>query len=142
MPYFRIAANLAIDEALLEEQFAPASGPGGQNVNKVSTSVQLRFRLSRDNHLPEDLKIRLRRLAGQRLTGEGDILIRAQRFRTRERNREDARARLASLIRQAALRPKARRATKPSKAARADRMDKKTKHGRTKSLRRRPDLDG
>lgn len=130
--------NALIDEALIDEQFVAASGPGGQNVNKVATAVVLHYRLSLDRRLPAPVKAKLRRLAGQKLTLDGDIVVRAQRFRTRERNREDARARLSALLRQAFERAKPRLATKPSKSSRSARMDKKTQRGRTKSLRRRP----
>src|SRR6478736_9879416 len=105
----RVTNSLSIDEDELQESFIRASGPGGQNVHKVSTAVQLRFDVRHSPNLPEDVRERLERLAGQRLTNDGVIIITAQRFRTQERNREDAQARLVELIRQATERPKPRR---------------------------------
>jgi ribosome-associated protein len=132
----RITPTIAIDERELEERFIRASGPGGQNVNKLSTAVQLRFDVRRSPSLPNDVSIRLQRLAGNRLTRDGVLVITAQRHRTQERNREDARARLIDLIRSAAVAPKPRRATKPTKAAKRQRVDAKTKRGAIKRLRR------
>lgn len=132
----RITPTIAIDERELEERFIRASGPGGQNVNKLSTAVQLRFDARRSPSLPNDVSIRLQRLAGKRLTHEGVLVITAQSHRTQERNREDARARLIDLIRSAAIAPKPRRATKPTKAAKRQRVDAKTKRGAIKRLRR------
>jgi ribosome-associated protein len=132
----RITPTIAIDERELEERFIRASGPGGQNVNKLSTAVQLRFDARRSPSLPNDVSIRLQRLAGKRLTHDGVLIITAQSHRTQERNREDARARLVDLIRSAAVAPKPRRATKPTKAAKRERVDAKTKRGAIKRLRR------
>lgn len=137
-----VTGTIAIDEALLEENFITATGPGGQNVNKVATAVQLRFLLSQDRDLADDIKVRLRRLAGQRLTQDGDVLIQAQRFRTRERNRADARERLVELIREAAKRPVQRRPTRPTKASKQRRVAGKTHRGRIKQMRGRVKDDG
>ena len=132
----RITPTIAIDERELEERFIRASGPGGQNVNKLSTAVQLRFDVRRSPSLPNDVSVRLQRLAGKRLTHDGVLVITARSHRTQERNREDARARLIDLIRSAAVAPKPRRATKPTKAAKRQRVDAKTKRGAIKRLRR------
>jgi ribosome-associated protein len=133
----RITDTISIDPAELEEAFVRASGPGGQNVNKVSTAVQLRFDTRATRSLPEDVRERLRRLAGHRLTADGVIVITAARFRTQARNREDARERLVELIRQAAEPPPPpRRPTKPTRGAVARRRDAKRRHGAVKALRR------
>ncbi len=130
-----ITENIAIDQREVSETFMQAGGPGGQNVNKLSTAVQLRFNLNTSPSLPEDMRVRARRLAGQRLNKEGEIIITARRFRTREQNRADALARLVALLRQAAERPIHRRPTRPGKAAKQRRVDAKTRRGRTKQLR-------
>lgn len=138
----RVTDNIAIDERELEERFIRASGPGGQNVNKVSTAVELRFDVRRCATLPPSVAARLARLAGRRLTDEGVLVIRAERFRTQERNREDARERLVKLIRKAAIVPKRRVATKPPRASKEKRREDKTKRSRVKKLRRsKLDLD-
>lgn len=137
-----ISKSLSIDERELEERFMRASGPGGQNVNKVSTAVELRFDVGGSPSLPEAVRQRLMRLAGRRLTDDGVLVIRAERFRTQERNREDARARLVDLVRAALPQPKARIATKPSRAAKARRVDAKVRRGTVKKLRQsRPSFD-
>ena len=130
-----ITEHIALDPAEIGETFIPAGGPGGQNVNKLSTAVQLRFNLNTSPTLPEDMRARARRLAGQRLNKEGEIVITARRFRTREQNRADALKRLVALLRQAAERPLHRRPTRPGKAAKKRRTDAKTRRGRTKQLR-------
>lgn len=138
----KVSEHIAIPERELQERFVRASGPGGQNVNKVSTAVELRFAVRCSPSLPAPVRHRLMRLAGRRLTEEGVLVIRAERFRTQERNREDARERLIELIRRAAVAPKRRIATKPTRASKERRREAKAKHSRVKSLRsKRPDFD-
>ena len=137
-----INCHLFLDDSEVEESFVRASGPGGQNVNKVSSAVQLRFDLSGSRSLPEDVRERLRRLAGRRLTREGVIVIIAQRYRSQERNRQDALDRLVALIRRAAEPPTPRRPTKPSSAAKERRLQAKARRSTTKERRRaQPDED-
>jgi ribosome-associated protein len=133
----RITSQLAIGENEIELQFIRASGPGGQNVNKVSTAVQLRFDVAHSPSLPEDVRARLMKLAGNRLTNEGELLIEAKRHRTQERNRQDAIARLVELIRHATERPKPRIATKPTKASKKRRLETKRQRSETKQTRGR-----
>ena len=138
----RITDTISIDDAELSESFVRSSGPGGQNVNKVSSAVQLRFDVRHSPSLPNDVAVRLMRLAGKRLTKEGVIVIIAQAHRTQERNRADARARLFELIRQAAVKPVPRRATKVPKAAKRQRLEAKKHRAGIKSLRRgRPSFE-
>jgi ribosome-associated protein len=137
MPLY-VAPALAIDDAELEERFVRASGPGGQNVNKVATAVQLRFDVARSPSLPDEVKHRLRALAGSRMSDEGILVIDARAHRTQSQNREDARERLADLIRRALVRPKRRKKTKPSRAAKEQRIEAKKRRGQTKAGRGRP----
>ena len=131
----RVTAQIGIDEREIEESFVRASGPGGQNVNKLSTAVQLRFNVRGSPSLPADVRARLERLAGARLTRDGVVVIIAQRHRTQARNREDALDRLIDLIRRAAITPRPRRPTKPSKASRERRIESKKHRSGLKRLR-------
>jgi len=136
----RISRTLQIDERDLEETFVTGSGPGGQNVNKVASAVLLRFNLAANTTLPEHVKTRLATLAGRRLTIEGVINIQAEQFRDQPRNREDARERLFALIREAAIIPKIRRPTKPTKGSKTRRLEAKGRRGEIKKLRGSTDL--
>jgi ribosome-associated protein len=131
-----INCHLFLDDSEIEESFVRASGPGGQNVNKVSSAVQLRFDLSGSRSLPQGVRERLARLAGHRLTRDGVIVIIAQRYRTQERNRQDALDRLVALIRRAAEPPTPRRPTKPSRAAKERRLRAKSRRATVKQQRR------
>ncbi len=132
----RVTAKISIDEREIAENFVRASGPGGQNVNKLSTAVQLRFDVRHSRSLPDDVAARLERLAGSRLTREGTLVITAQRHRTQARNRQDALDRLIELIRRAAIPPVKRRPTRPTAAARERRIEGKKHRGMVKGLRR------
>lgn len=132
----RINAHISLDEREIEESFVRASGPGGQNVNKLSTAVQLRFDVRGSPSLPAQVKERLERLAGARLTRDGVLVITAQSHRTQARNRADALDRLIELIRRAAIAPRTRRPTKPTKASRERRIETKKRHAGLKRLRR------
>jgi ribosome-associated protein len=138
----RINARIAVDEREIDESFVRASGPGGQNVNKLSTAVQLRFDVRGSPALPGDVKARLERLAGTRLTRDGVLVIIAQRHRTQARNRQDALDRLVDLIRRAATAPVPRRPTKPTRASRERRIEsKKHRAGIKRQRRARPSFD-
>ena len=136
-----ITGALTIDPAEIEESFVRAAGPGGQQVNKTSTAVQLRFDVRQSPSLPEDVRRRLERLAGRRLTNEGVLVLTAQGERSQKRNREEALARLVELIRAAARPPVPRKKTRPSRASRLKRLDEKKRQGALKSLRARPRED-
>ena len=135
-----ITGRLAIDPAEIHESFVRAAGPGGQHVNTTSSAVQLRFDVRHSPSLPDDVRARLERLAGNRLTRDGVLVLQAQGERSQKRNREEALARLVALVRAAARPPIKRKPTKPSKASKQRRLDTKKRHGALKSLRRnRPD---
>ena len=137
----RLAPGAALEESELIESFVRASGPGGQNVNKVATAVELRFDIRNAPSIDSDIKARLEKLAGQRLTLDGVIILFAQKHRTQEMNREDARERLFEIIRKAAKRPIIRRPTKPTLASKKRRVESKVKRGTTKGLRNKPSND-
>jgi len=137
----RINHRISIPDDELEEKFVRASGPGGQNVNKVASAVELRFDAAGSPSLAEDVKRRLLRLAGQRATKEGVVVIRAERFRTQERNRADARERLAKLVARAAVPPRPRLRTRPPRASVERRLRAKSRRGDTKRTRGRPTVD-
>ncbi|RJR46855.1 MAG: aminoacyl-tRNA hydrolase [Desulfobacteraceae bacterium] len=132
----RITPFISIDEKEIKEVFVRASGPGGQNVNKVSTAVQLRFDVLGSPSLPEEVKQRVLSVGGKRVTDEGVLVIDARRFRTQDRNRQDARERLIEIVRTAARRPKPRRATRPTAASRQRRIDQKKQRAKVKQMRK------
>jgi ribosome-associated protein len=135
MPDLRITSAIAIPESEIAESFILSSGAGGQNVNKVASAVQLRFDVLHSPSLPDDVRVRLIKLAGHRLTKDGVLVLTARESRDQARNRESARARLADLIRRATFVPKPRKPTKLSKAVKQRRLDSKKKHARTKQQR-------
>jgi len=132
----QITPSIVIDDSEIEERFVRASGPGGQNVNKVATAVQLRFDAGRSNAIDDEVRERLRTIAGSRMTADDVLVIDARTFRTQARNREAARERLVELLRQAAVRPKRRRKTRPSGASKRQRLDAKRRRSDTKQRRR------
>jgi ribosome-associated protein len=138
----RINDRISLDDSEIEESFVRSSGPGGQNVNKLSTAVQLRFDVRRSASLPNDVAIRLMRIAGRRLTKDGVLVLVAQNHRTQERNRAEAMDRLVALIQEAAVPPVPRRATKPTRASKMERLETKKRRSGIKNLRRsKPSFD-
>lgn len=138
-PYMlRITDSIFLDEKEFTFTYTRASGPGGQNVNKISSAVQLRFDLKNNTSVPADVRQRLANLAGSRLTAEGILIIEAQRYRTQSQNRQDAINRLVSLVRRAVIRPKKRRRTRPSAAAKSRRLQQKKRRAEIKRLRKSP----
>jgi ribosome-associated protein len=133
-----IGPSLQVDERELQIDFVRSSGPGGQNVNKVATAAQLRFDVNASS-LPEDLRARLMQIAGNRITSEGVLLIEARRFRTQDRNREDAIERFAELVRKAAVKPRPRRKTRPTQVSKEERLKEKKRRGEIKKLRQSKD---
>ena len=132
----RVTRSIAVEDDEIHMDFVRSSGPGGQNVNKVATAVQLRFDVANSPSLSDEVRSRLKRLAGRRITADGVLIIDARRYRTQQRNRQDATDRLAALIRKAAAPPKRRRKTRPTAASRQRRLEAKRHRSRTKRLRR------
>ena len=133
----RITPSFSIDESELQFTFVRASGPGGQNVNKVATAVQLRFNINHSS-LPEEVKERLKHIAGNKIIGEGELLIEAKKFRTQEQNREDALHRFVEIVQRAFKKPKARHKTRPTAASREKRLKQKKQRGEVKKIRQNP----
>jgi ribosome-associated protein len=131
-----INRSISIDEGEIQQDFVRSSGPGGQNVNKVATAVQLRFDVRNSPSLPDDVRQRLIRLGGRQVTDEGILIINARQYRSQDRNRQDAMQRLIDLVRRAADKPKPRHKTKPTLASKARRLESKRRHGEIKRLRR------
>lgn len=138
-PALTVSKTLSLAPEEIRISYIHASGPGGQNVNKVASAAQLRFSVDDSPSLPDELKDRLRKIAGRRINRNGELIITARRFRSQARNRDDALRRLVTLVRRAARPPKKRVATRPSKASKQRRLDAKTRRGRLKSSRRKPD---
>lgn len=137
-----VTATVKLDDSELQERFIRSPGPGGQHVNKVSTAVQLRLDIAGSTSLPAQVKQRLIRIGGQRVSNDGVLTIEAHRFRTRERNREDAQIRLVELIRKAAHQPKPRKKTKPTRGSKERRLESKRQRAKTKRMRGSPGRDG
>jgi len=137
----KITKNIAINENEIEEQFIRASGPGGQHVNRAATAVQLRFDVANSASLPDAVRERLVHLAASRMTEDGVLIVEARRFRTQDRNRQDAINRLVKLIRKAARKPKTRRKTKPTRASKERRLRNKRRRSEIKRMRRPPPID-
>jgi len=135
----QVNEHIVLDESEIQEEFVRSSGPGGQNVNRVATAVQLRFDIANSASLPEDVRRRLLRLGGSRVTRDGILIIDARRFRTQEQNRKDARERLIGLVKRAAEKPKPRRRTKPTAASRRKRLEEKRRRSRIKQKRQSVD---
>jgi ribosome-associated protein len=137
----RVTDSISLDESEIEERFIRSSGPGGQNVNKLSTAVELRFDVRHSLSLPEYVREKLTQLAGRRITQDGVLVIKAQSFRTQERNRDDALARLIALIQEAAKVVPPRRATRIPRSTKRNRLEEKARRGTVKSLRAKPTRD-
>jgi ribosome-associated protein len=136
-----VSSDLSIPEREIELEFVRASGPGGQKINKTATAVQLRFDVANSASLPEDVRQRLLKLAGKRVTEDGVLILQARRYRTQEKNRQDAIGRLIDLIRRASAAPKVRRRVKPSLGSRVRRLEQKRRRSEKKRWRRPPGLD-